>query len=333
MFVQATHKNHYVTKQELATEKTVRPVRWLEPTLRAGDYVLRGNVGSLKLQDGLDVHYSNAEDLHDLKTETECGPRLSIAIFVEGMVDAQVGSFRIPMPRFDDQSKHWQPVATIYSQTRPERFVRYARRGVCLKKVTISISPQWLHRFTEVETEDLAKIKAFAECHLAHKTWKPSLHALGLAEQIINSPPASNFLSRLYVESRVLGLVEEAFRQICQPEGTRYPASLRPQDRQRLQAVENVLNSRPGKQPSADELAGAVGLSTNTLHRLLATAHGLPTAKYIRLYMLEKAREALERDNATIAEAAYVAGYSSPANFATAFKRCFGLSPSAVQDR
>ena len=39
------------------------------------------------------------------------------------------------------------------------------------------------------------------------------------------------------------------------------------------------------------------------------------------------ARDAMERDGISVAEAAYDAGYSSPANFSTAFKRMFGLSP------
>ena len=48
----------------------------------------------------------------------------------------------------------------------------------------------------------------------------------------------------------------------------------------------------------------------------------------LRQRKLEAARDAMLREGATIAQAAFMAGYSSPANVATAFKRAFGVSPS-----
>jgi AraC-like DNA-binding protein len=42
------------------------------------------------------------------------------------------------------------------------------------------------------------------------------------------------------------------------------------------------------------------------------------------------AREALERDGMSVAQAAYIAGYTSAANFATAFRRFFGTTPENV---
>jgi AraC-like DNA-binding protein len=39
----------------------------------------------------------------------------------------------------------------------------------------------------------------------------------------------------------------------------------------------------------------------------------------------------LEREGITIAEASYLAGYSSPSGFATAFRRFFGIAPKSVR--
>lgn len=50
--------------------------------------------------------------------------------------------------------------------------------------------------------------------------------------------------------------------------------------------------------------------------------------EHLRYMRLERARLALERGDVPIAEAAFLAGYASPANFATAFKRRFGLTPT-----
>jgi transcriptional regulator GlxA family with amidase domain len=54
-------------------------------------------------------------------------------------------------------------------------------------------------------------------------------------------------------------------------------------------------------------------------------------ADYSRELRLERARDAIERDGVSVAQAAYEAGYSNPANFSTAFKRQFGLNPSTVR--
>ena len=55
--------------------------------------------------------------------------------------------------------------------------------------------------------------------------------------------------------------------------------------------------------------------------------------EYQRGRRLQLAREALEREGASVNEAAWRAGYNSPANFATAFKRHFGITPRQVRAR
>ena len=330
MFVQTDHHRHYVTKQDLVIRETGRPVRWMGPSLETGDDVLRGAIGFEKIEEGLVLHYSNAEDLHDLRLEGETGPRLGVFVFLEGQVDASIGSFRIPMPVYDEQARHWSPVATFFSQQQNEKFVRQARKGVRLKKVTINISHDWLLTHLDPADPGYGAFKEFVSEHLSHLSWTPSAHAIGLAEQIIAAPKKSSLLHRLYITSRVYGLLEEAFQYFSERHFEPTAKAVDGQDRQKLQAVEHYLSGQRGHWVTADELARHTGMSQNSLQRLLSRTYGLSTSRFIRRFMLEKAREALERDALTIAEAAHIAGYSSPANFSTAFKREFGLSPKQV---
>jgi AraC-like DNA-binding protein len=46
---------------------------------------------------------------------------------------------------------------------------------------------------------------------------------------------------------------------------------------------------------------------------------------------LECARDALERGTLSIGEAAFLAGYTSAANFTTAFRRAFGILPRSLR--
>ncbi|QFT01522.1 HTH-type transcriptional activator RhaS (plasmid) [Labrenzia sp. THAF191b] len=331
MFVPTDHHRHYVTKDDLIRQPEARPVRWLGPRLETNDQVLRGAIDFVKIEHGLSVHFSNAEDLHDLKIESDTEPRLSVSLFLEGAIEAYVGPFRVPTATYNAQSRHWQPVATLYSQIRPEKFVRQARRGVRLKKVIISVSHAWLQSYLEPSDSDYVSFRNFTAEHMASLSWHPSSHAISLAEQIIAAPSRSPFQHRLYIAGRVYGLLEEAFRQFSEhrpdQEATVQGGG---QDRQRLQAVEHFLSGQKGHWVTAEELAHQIGMSQNSLQRLLSRSYGLSTSRFIRRFMLEKAREALERDAVSIAEASHLAGYSSPANFSTAFKREFGLSPKQV---
>ncbi|MES0885106.1 helix-turn-helix domain-containing protein [Roseibium sp. SCP14] len=330
MFVQSDHHNHYVTKEDLMIRESSRPVRWLGPSLDTGDEVLRGAIGFENIEDGLSIHYSNAEDLHDLRIESEQGPRLGILLFLEGQVEASIGNFKIPMPVYDAEQRNWSPVATFFAQTQREKFIRQARRGSRLKKVTIAISHEWFLAHLDLSDPGFSAFKEFAGENLANLSWTPSAHAIGLAEQIIGAPRKSPFQHRLYITARVYGLLEEAFRYFTEHRVEPNAKSGSGQDRQKLRAIEHYLSGERGHWVTADELARHTGMSSNSLQRLLSRTYGLSTSRFIRRFMLEKAREALERDALTITKAAHIAGYSSPANFSTAFKREFGLSPKQV---
>jgi AraC-like DNA-binding protein len=47
---------------------------------------------------------------------------------------------------------------------------------------------------------------------------------------------------------------------------------------------------------------------------------------------LLRARQALEQEGRSVGEAADIAGYTSAANFATAFKRHFGITPRQCRE-
>jgi AraC-like DNA-binding protein len=55
--------------------------------------------------------------------------------------------------------------------------------------------------------------------------------------------------------------------------------------------------------------------------------------EHLREGRLQRARQALERDGVTVGQAALVAGYTSAANFATAYRRRFGTPPKLARAR
>ena len=77
---------------------------------------------------------------------------------------------------------------------------------------------------------------------------------------------------------------------------------------------------------SLDKIARYAGLNANSLQKQFRALYGTTVFDFIRQTRLQRARQALERDGLTVGQAALMAGYNSAANFATAYRRCFGIS-------
>ena len=78
---------------------------------------------------------------------------------------------------------------------------------------------------------------------------------------------------------------------------------------------------------SLDDIARYAGLNDNSLQKQFRALYGTTVFDFIRQTRLQRARQALGHDGLTVGQAALVAGYTSAANFATAYRRCFGISP------
>jgi AraC-like DNA-binding protein len=105
------------------------------------------------------------------------------------------------------------------------------------------------------------------------------------------------------------------------------------QKRIRLQAVKDLVDSDLRYPWSIAELARRAGLSRRSFNIRFRAAYGKSAIDYLRISRLDSAREALVYRQFSVAEAAYHVGYSSPANFATAFRRRFGFAPSQCRSQ
>ncbi|WP_250958312.1 helix-turn-helix domain-containing protein [Rhizobium sp. CG5] len=311
-----------------------KSIRVIEPKLDVNEDMLRGRFAAMTLRKGLSVRFSDVVNLCDLTTESELQPHLSIKLFLEGGVDARIGGKQIPMPHRSADAARWIPSATIFSQKSPENFQRRAMIGDRIRKFNIVIEPDWLESGDVFCDPTATAIKRFTDGHLSLVSWEPSPVVVGLVLQAMNPPSFEPFLHRLYVESRVLGIVAESFRMIA---GQRVPSKdaigppLKPAERRKLDKAEEFIRVCRGRLPTVEELAAAAGVSVNTLQRLFHIAHRSTVFSYVRTHKLNEARAALESGGLTITQAAFVAGYTSAANFSTAFKRQFGFTPKAAR--
>ncbi len=80
----------------------------------------------------------------------------------------------------------------------------------------------------------------------------------------------------------------------------------------------------------AAEIAREVALSRRHLDRKLMGLTNLSTAELIKYLRLQRARELLEKNAATVAEIAFQVGFGDPSYFSSCFHERFGILPSEV---
>lgn len=307
----------------------------VEPTHLADDVAIRGDFRMLQLRSGIMLHATDTVDVCDLITRVEHEPTLIALLFLEGAVNMSLGNrdFRLG-PGW--HGKDAAPEGLLLSMTEPDLFVRHARRGNHVRKVTVSVTPDWLDGDGTGNLDPGAELKAFRREHLAEARWRLSPRVVALVENILAPSPLVPLLRQLHQETQALEILTDALqaatgRAELVAESRIRDARLGGREQARLRRVQAYLEAHAGDQLSLETIARDVGMSVSVMQRLFHAAFGTSVFDYTRGQRMERARLALIRDQVSVTEAAEIAGYAGPANFATAFKRRFGFSPSAAR--
>lgn len=302
------------------------------PAVGHDEPVLSGMFQMEQLRPGLVLHRTRVTDLADLRTSLTLQPGIKLAMVVAGYSDIELGSMSLRLGPDHPQGQAQAQLGSLVSLAEPERFTRYWRTGRSEAKVSVTLTPEWLDGSGLDDSHELDTLRRFQSQHLARCDWQPSQRALALAGQIVHAPPLQPFLHRLYLESRTVELVTEALATLCRAE--RLPApGLSVRDRRRLQELKARIDDGSLQAPDMADVAQQIGMSVATLQRKFRLFAGMPMFGYVRHARLVAAQRAIEHDGLSIELAAGLAGYTSAANFATAFRRQFGAPPGRFKSR
>ena len=100
-----------------------------------------------------------------------------------------------------------------------------------------------------------------------------------------------------------------------------------------VEAAKAILLARYQSPPSLDELARRLGCSPFHLSRTFSRTVGVPLRRHLDRLRLRLALEPLARGAADLTGLALDLGYADHSHFTNAFRREFGLSPSAFRRR
>lgn len=296
-----------------------------------------GRIGFIKLNSGISLHFT---DITELVTETsvrQSEPEFTISLLLEG----QVKFYMNDKPYYLGRSRKGhgpQICGKMWSTTKPVKFTRNFKKGHKVKKIIIAINRDWLSEMgltgvsKKFSSEHDRAISTFAASHLNNREWLPSKQAIRAAEEIINPPYEADCMRKMVRESRAIELVTQAFESFhpAQKIIDNDPAT---RDNCRLIKVHSFIEDNLDREFTLEEIAKNVGFSVSSLQRHFKATYGATVVDYIRRRKLERAKHALQYDGLSVSEACFLAGYSTPSSFATAFKRAFGCCPKTFSQR
>jgi AraC family transcriptional regulator len=97
---------------------------------------------------------------------------------------------------------------------------------------------------------------------------------------------------------------------------------------QALKRVIDYMNAHLGESVALDDLAAEALISKYHFLRLFTHATGLTPYRYLVRLRMERAAHLLRRNSEPVQAVALACGYASPGQFATAFRRHYGVTPS-----
>lgn len=285
------------------------------------DPVLFGDFQVLRLNPHLILHTANVTNLYEIKTQNKLNPALKLAIVVSGNAHISFGGQQLHLQEKGD--------ASLVSLTESTLFTRHGKKNAHERTLTLTFDREWLYGDLLPQDGSWDILYNFTQQHLAIHLWQPSRQAQAIAQRIASTPPFSTPLERLQWETQCIALIIEAFSSLEQQAQQQNTMSLRGLNR--IQQVRDWLESGEADHLSMSELAHSINMSPSTLQRRFRENYNITVFEYLRHCRLKRAMLALQKEGISIGQAASIAGYTSPANFATALRRTFNISPSQLR--
>jgi transcriptional regulator GlxA family with amidase domain len=98
-----------------------------------------------------------------------------------------------------------------------------------------------------------------------------------------------------------------------------------------IEAAKSMLDQAADVKLTLADIGRACGLSPFHLQRYFTKAYGISPHRYLTEIRLRRARDLITSGSASVTEACYEVGFSSPASFSRLFRARFGLAPAEAK--
>lgn len=198
-----------------------------------------------------------------------------------------------------------------------------------LTKVMISVPRTWIDRIFESCSSPSNGLQPFLSGHLQSYRFFPNEKILHSARQILCPPKTiSPELSKLHERRMGMDILYESC--LCYINNHQSGNHLSTINYNHFDIAENARNyilDHIDKDISAVAIAESLGVTISTLQRAFKSFQRLPMSDFIRRERMKKARFLLETKGLAVSQVGYSVGYNNPSNFATAYRREYGVAP------
>lgn len=249
------------------------------------------------------------------------------AFELEGKIDASLNiimssgpdAFEIRLPGEDYQRFSGEQALLLSVGTTAEMNGVYSKGGLN-RALRLRIFPD------QLQDKKLAQV-ARERMHPPRIERFPYFAELSSVLPMLAGPVGGSFAGQLAAESLALDLLARLLL-VDTPADFAGSEKLSAADRAKLLRVRDMIVAEPARDHRLKELGAAAGIGVSALKAKFPLLFGQPVMSFLRDVRLDGARNRLERDGVTIAEAAFGAGYRHASTFSTAFRRRFGAPPS-----
>jgi len=305
-----------VTDLQQLSAKLVKQQQLEAPAWDHRAALLTGRMWVSELEPGMQLRLADVQDRFGLTSKAVLPAGIKIALVIYGTARVRYGHHGATL---GPDATHSGLLVALPSSA---QFMRQGQAGEYERTLTLSLSPYWIARHGY---QTLMNVSPEAP-HLAY--WTPSPGLLALASRLftLHTVAINNDAYRLQLMGFAMALAGESLAGAC-PAPSIMQASSHAHDR-RLTRLMSIVDSGQATGMTQVDLAHQLGMSVSNLQRRFYRQYGESLGSFLRRHHLSLAREAMVREAISIETAAALAGYTSATNFATAFKREFGVRPS-----
>jgi AraC-like DNA-binding protein len=201
-----------------------------------------------------------------------------------------------------------------------------------LQFIHISVEPRYF--FSLLPENESWSDQLQNDIHKGKMIFKESPAALSLIQQVaiqnIVRSPYQGKLGMLMLESSVTQAIVSLIQQTFQPEG-RASAKLSPRDRDVMHDIRSFLLQNFLNSHSLACLSRHFGINQTKMVSGFKAEFGTSIFEYIGGLKLAHAKRLIEEEGMFVQEVSSIIGYKNPNHFSVAFKKKFGVSPSALK--
>ncbi len=273
--------------------------------------VVRGHVEEWRLASGMSVTHSDLQILQPYESTSVGSSPLYLLVVLDGHVDLRLNGKPVRMsPGTALSTRLGRQSILAASHQKDQRLVT----------VSLGMSPAQC----QAPQPLAALLESWQRISTPVAVWNlPEYMQVSMRFAI--SRQATTVARELMLEGLMLQLLGLTLNQLSQPEEPRFLTL--PGDHYRLEAVRQLLESSPEKNHSLESLAKTAAMSSSSLRMKFRQAYGDSVFNYLRDCRLALARRYLQQGY-SVQQAAWMSGYQHATNFATAFRRRYGVSPS-----